>query len=68
MNLFLDAQLIRERLEEARALAAHQALVRSLRPAGRPARVVMGLALIRIGHWMAGRAPRRAGAPRRAAA
>jgi hypothetical protein len=31
-------------------------------------RVVVGFALIKIGHWVAGRAPRRAGQPRRATA
>ena len=30
--------------------------------------VVVGFALIKIGHWVAGRAPRRAGQPRRATA
>jgi len=68
MNLYVEGQLARDRLEDARALAAHQALLRSLRPAGRPARVALGLALIRLGHWLAGRAPRRPTAPRRAAA
>ena len=68
MNLYVDGQLVRDRLEDARAFAARQALVRSFRPAGRTARVAMGLALIRVGHWLAGSAPRRAGAPRRATA
>ena len=60
MNTHLDLQLARERLDEARAVAAQWALVRSLRPARRPVRVAVGLALIKIGHWLAGRAPRRA--------
>ncbi len=60
MNTHLDLQLATERLDEARAAAAQWALVRSLRPARRPARVAVGLALIRIGQWLAGRAPRRA--------
>ena len=68
MNLYVEGQLVRDRLEEARTFAAHQALVRGLRPAGRTPRVALGLALIRVGHWLAGRAPWRAGAPRRAAA
>ena len=68
MNMYVDDQLVRERLAEARALAARQALVLSLRPTGRPVRQVLGLALIRAGHWVAGRAPRRAGQPRRATA
>ena len=68
MNLYLDELLVRARLDEARALAASQALLRSLRPVRRPVRMVLGLALIRVGHWVAGREPRRAGAPRRATA
>ncbi len=61
MNIYLDEELVRDRIDEARALAARQALIRSLRPVRRPVRVALGLALIRVGHWMAGRAPRRAG-------
>jgi hypothetical protein len=68
MNLYVDELMVRERLNEARARAAWQAQVRDLRSVGRPVRQVLGLALIRIGHWVAGRAPRRAGAPRRATA
>lgn len=60
MNTHLHLQLARERLDEARATAAQRALLRSLRPARRPVRVAVGLALIKIGHWLAGRAPRRA--------
>jgi hypothetical protein len=68
MNMYLDEQLVRDRLEDARAMTARQALVRGLRPARRPVRVTLGLALIRAGHWMAGRAPRRTGQPRRVTA
>ena len=68
MNMYLQEQLVRDRLDEARAMAARHAVVRSLRPARRPVRVTLGLTLIRAGHWLAGRAPRRAGQPRRAAA
>jgi hypothetical protein len=60
MNTHLHLQLAREQLDEARATAARWALLRSLRPARRPVRVAVGLALIKIGHWVAGRAPRRA--------
>jgi hypothetical protein len=60
MDTHLHLQLAKERLDEARATAAHWALIRSLRPARRPVRVAVGLALIKIGHWLAGRAPRRA--------
>src|SRR6266496_145810 len=65
MNTYLDEQLVRERLDEARAFAAQQALIQSLRPVRRPMRVALGLALIRTGHWVAGRAPRRAGGDRK---
>ena len=68
MNLYVHELKVRERLEEARARAAWQAQIRGLRSVRRPVREVLGLALIRIGHWVAGRAPRRAGAPRRATA
>jgi len=60
MDTHLQLQLAKGRLDEARATAAHWALIRSLRPARRPVRVAVGLALIKIGHWLAGRAPRRA--------
>ena len=49
MNLQLEEQVARQRLKEARAEAARWALVRSLRPARRPARVVLGHALIKAG-------------------
>jgi hypothetical protein len=64
----MEEQVARQRLEEARAEAARWALIRQLRPARKPMRVVVGFALIKIGHWVAGRAPRRAGQPRRATA
>jgi hypothetical protein len=68
MNTHLHEQLVRERLDEARAMAARRALLRKLGPARRPVRVAVGLALIRVGRWVAGRAPRPAAGPRRATA
>ena len=68
MNLQLEEQVARHRLDEARADAARWALARNLRPARRPVRVILGHALIKAGHWVAGRAPRRVSAPRRATA
>ena len=68
MNLQVDELVARQRLEEARAEAARWALIRQLRPARNPLRAALGLALIKAGHWVAGRAPRRAGQPRRATA
>lgn len=68
MNTHLHEQLVRERLDEARATAAQLALLRKLRPARRSVRVVVGFALIKVGHWVAGRAPKLAAGPRRATA
>jgi hypothetical protein len=55
MNEYLEEVLARERILEARAMAARHALVRSLAPARRPMRVALGYALIRVGRWVAGR-------------
>jgi hypothetical protein len=68
MNPQLEEQVARQKLDEARAEAARLALVRSLRPARRPVRVTVGLALIKAGHWVAGRAPRRVATSRRVTA
>ena len=68
MNPQMEEQVARQRLDEARAEAARCALLRQLRPARHPVRVALGFALIKVGHWVAGRAPRRAGQPRRATA
>jgi len=64
MNIYQDELLARERLEEARAIAARDALLRSLGPVRRPMRMVVGRALIRAGHFVAGRPPRRTQASR----
>ncbi len=68
MNTHLHEQLVKERLDEARAMAARLALLRKLGPVRRPLRVTVGFALIKIGRWMAGRAPKPAAGPRRATA
>lgn len=68
MNTHLHEQLVKERLDEARAVAARLALLRKLGPVRRPVRVTVGFALIKIGRWMAGRAPKPAAGPRRATA
>jgi hypothetical protein len=72
MIMHPDEQLVRERLDEARAYAARQALIRSLRPVRRPVRVIVGAALIKIGRWVAGQAPKafpkRSGEPGRVTA
>jgi len=68
MNVYVEEELVRQRLAEALAMAARESAVRAIRPLSRPMRVVLGLALIRAGHWLAGRQPRRAGQPSRVAA
>ena len=65
MNTHLLEHLVRARLDEARAKAAHSALIRSLRPVRQPVRVVAGLALIRAGRWLARTAPKRSAVPGR---
>ena len=66
MNAYLAEWMARERLDEARAFAARQAAIRTFAPTRHPVRMAVGLALIKAGHWVAGRAPRRQ--PRRATA
>jgi hypothetical protein len=68
MNTHLLEHLVRARVDEARAKAAHAALVRSLRPVRQPLRVVAGLALIRAGRWLARSAPKRSTVQGRVAA
>jgi len=68
MSWYLEEQLVRERLDEVRAMGARQALVRGFQPVRHPVRVALGYALIRAGHWVAGRAPRRVHSNRVAAA
>jgi hypothetical protein len=53
MNTYLEQQLVRARLDEARAAAAHRARIRGLRPVRQPVRVRAGLVLIRAGRWLA---------------
>ncbi|MGH3118096.1 MAG: hypothetical protein ACRDQ2_13485 [Gaiellales bacterium] len=64
MNTHLDEHIARERIAEARAYAAQIALIQDLAPARRPIRVTLGHALIRVGHWVAGRGRRHAHAGR----
>lgn len=56
MDIYVLERLVKTKLAEARAEAAREALVASLR-AGRPGlRAVVGLALIRTGRWLRRRA------------
>jgi hypothetical protein len=64
----IEADLVKLRINEAREWAAHQATLRRLRVVSPPLRVVIGLALVRIGRWLAGSAGKRTTAPRRATA
>ena len=66
-NEYVAAWLIRERLAEARALAARTALIASIHPPRRALRKCLGNALIRLGRWIAGSAPQSVGEPDRAA-
>ena len=50
---YFAERLIKERLAEAEAAAARSARLGSL-PPRQPARVALGCALIRLGHWLAG--------------
>jgi hypothetical protein len=68
MDLELAGYLAADRLKEARRRAAHWHLVDSLRPARRPVRVAVGLALIRLGRALAAKESARAGSPDRATA
>lgn len=65
MNTYLQECLLRERLDEARAVAAQWALLRSLRVVRPPVRVRAGLTLIKVGRWLARKAPKRTAEPGR---
>ncbi len=56
MNYHLAEQMARERLREARQLAAQANLLRDLGNQSEPLRVTVGLGLIKMGRWMAGQA------------
>lgn len=62
-NEYFVELLVRERLAEARALAERWAPIDSVRPPRQPARVALGLALIRLGRWILGRVSEPEGAP-----
>jgi len=66
INYYLAEQIGKDRLAEARAIADRARLMGSTRPTPDPLRVVLGLALIRVGRALAGRAVKNASGPRRA--
>ena len=49
MNVYFAEWLIKERLAEARAAGARDALLHAHRPPRQPMRIALGLALIRLG-------------------
>jgi hypothetical protein len=62
MNLYFAEWLVRERLAEARAASARDALTRAVRPERRPVRGRLGAVLVSLGRRLEGRRPRRADA------
>jgi hypothetical protein len=66
INYYLAEQIGKDRLAEARAIAANARLMGSMRPTPAPLRVALGLALIRVGRSLAGQAVKSATGPRRA--
>lgn len=68
MNGHLHYFEVMDRLNEARATAARERLILCARPEREPLRVLIGLAMIKAGRWLARTAPRRAAQPKRATA
>ena len=68
MNVYLAEQIAKDRLREARELATVARMMGTTRPAPEPLRVIIGLALIRLGRSLAGRTAKGAAGPRRATA
>ena len=66
INHYLAEQIGKDRLNEARAMAAQARLMGSARPTPDPLRVALGLALIRLGRAIAGEAVKSAPGRRRA--
>jgi len=64
MNFHVEEQIARDRLREARRIAAEANLVRDLSGGSEPLRVTVGLGLIRMGRWLAGSAAKRQSARR----
>ena len=59
MNYHIAEQIARDRLREARQIAAQANLIKDLPRNGEPLRVTVGLGLIRMGRWLAGSAAKR---------
>jgi hypothetical protein len=67
MNYHIAEQIARDRLREARQIAAQANLIKDLPRNSEPLRVTVGLGLIRVGRWIAGPAAMRQTARRVAA-
>ena len=59
MNLHEDTALLmaRERMEDAMRFAEQRRLLRHARGPRQPARVRLGLAIVRLGRWLMGSSP-----------
>jgi len=68
INYYMAEQAAKDRLNEAREIAAQARLAAMASPAPEPFRVVVGLALIRLGRSLAGHSAKGANSPRRATA
>ena len=68
MNYYMAEQAAKDRLNEAREMAAQARLAAMASHAPEPLRVILGLALIRLGQSLAGHSAKRASSPRRATA
>jgi len=64
MNYHVAEQIARDRLREARQIAAQAYLVKDLPRTREPLRVTVGLGLIRMGRWLAGPAAKQQAARR----
>ena len=53
MNGYVEWELARQRLAEARSWAKVEACLRNLNVEPRPLRVSVGLGLVRLGRWLA---------------
>ena len=59
MNYHIAELIAKDRLREARQIAAQANLIKDLPRNGEPLRVTVGLGLIRMGRWLAGPAAKR---------
>jgi len=59
MNYHIAEQIARDRLREARQIAAQANLIKDLPDNSEPIRVTVELGLIRMGRWLAGPAAKR---------